>query len=83
MLSYTPATFARAFLSGNLPEYDAAVTFSSIEHAGLGRFGDAINPWGDIMTVAKIRCVLKDNGLVLVGVPMDSKDIVNFNRHRC
>ena len=33
--------------------FDAVVSFSSIEHSGLGRYGDALNPWGDLITAAQ------------------------------
>ena len=33
--------------------FDAVVSFSSIEHRGLGRYGDALNPWGDLIAAAQ------------------------------
>ena len=33
--------------------FDAVVSFSSIEHSGLGRYGDALNPWGDLIAAAQ------------------------------
>ena len=33
--------------------FDAVVTFSSIEHSGLGRYGDSLNPWGDLIASAQ------------------------------
>lgn len=30
-----------------ISRFDAVVTFSSVEYSGLGRYGDAINPYGD------------------------------------
>jgi hypothetical protein len=56
-------------LDGTLPVFDAMVTFSSVEHSGLGRYGDQLNPWGDLITMAKAWCVVKPGGLALVGVP--------------
>jgi len=41
-----PHEFAAAYLDGKLGTFDAVVTFSSVEHAGLGRYGDALLPWG-------------------------------------
>ena len=34
-------------------DFDAVVSFSSIEHSGLGRYGDALNPWGDLIAAAQ------------------------------
>lgn len=31
-------------------QFDAAFSYSSLEHAGLGRYGDLINPWADVQT---------------------------------
>ena len=33
--------------------FDAVVSFSSLEHSGLGRYGDALNPWGDLIASAQ------------------------------
>jgi hypothetical protein len=41
------------------------VTFSSVEHSGLGRYGDALNPWGDIIAIARAWCVTKQGGALL------------------
>ena len=55
----TPDKFSQQFLDGTLPQFDAMVSFSSIEHSGLGRYGDQLNPWGDLITMAKVWCVIK------------------------
>jgi hypothetical protein len=34
-----------------------------------GRYGDQLNPWGDLITMAKAWCSIKPGGLALVGVP--------------
>ena len=45
------------FLNGELgPDgllFDLIVTYSSLEHSGLGRYGDSLNPWADLITMAK------------------------------
>ena len=55
----TPEALQKQILEGNLPQFDAMVTFSSIEHSGLGRYGDSLNPWGDLITMAQSWCLLK------------------------
>ncbi|KAI1698802.1 hypothetical protein Ddc_18916 [Ditylenchus destructor] len=61
--------------------FDFVVSYSSIEHSGLGRYGDPIDPIGDLREMEKVRCVLKPGGLfffsVLVGF-----DTTAFNCHR-
>ncbi|GFH50495.1 hypothetical protein CTEN210_06971 [Chaetoceros tenuissimus] len=49
----TPNAFRVAYLNGTLEKFDAVVSYSSIEHSGLGRYGDSLNPFGDIMTLAR------------------------------
>jgi len=78
-----PAAFAEAYAKGELEKFDAAMTYSSLEHSGLGRYGDALNPWGDILAVAKIWCVTKPGGILLNQVPRNTRqDILYFNAHR-
>jgi len=62
-------------------KYDIVVSYSSIEHSGLGRYGDPINPNADIDTVNVIHDKLKDNGLLLLGIPV-GKDSIVWNAHR-
>lgn len=67
--------------NGNTPTFDAVISFSSLEHSGLGRYGDEINPWADIITMARSWCVLKPGGRALVGVPT-AKDKICFNGNK-
>lgn len=67
--------------SGKVPQWDSMVTFSSIEHSGLGRYGDTLNPWGDLITMAQSWCLLKPGAKALIGVP-SGKDAINFNANR-
>jgi len=63
--------------------YDLVVSFSSLEHSGLGRYGDSLNPWGDILAVARARCLTKPGGHLVIAVPYSGKrDSVIFNAHR-
>ena len=64
-----PRDFAEKYLNGSLEQFDAMVTFSSIEHSGLGTYGDGINPWADLITMARAWCTLKPKAKALVGVP--------------
>lgn len=77
----TPSEFKRHYLRGELGLFDAIVTFSSVEHSGLGRYGDALNPWGDILEIARAYCVCKPGGSLVVGV-MFGSDELQFNAHR-
>jgi hypothetical protein len=62
-------------------KYDSIFSFSSIEHSGLGRYGDPLNPNGDIMTMEEIYRCLVDGGVCFVGFPV-GKDHLVWNVHR-
>ena len=55
----TPEELRKSILKGDVPQFDGMVTFSSLEHSGLGRYGDPLNPWGDLITMAQAWCLLK------------------------
>lgn len=78
----TPPEMRRLYAHNLLPLFDAVVTFSSIEHSGLGRYGDELNPWGDLQAIARAWCVTKPRGELLIGVPTDNVDRIEFNAHR-
>ena len=48
-----PKKFRKKFMQGKMPMFDAMVSFSSLEHSGLGSYGDGLNPYGDLMEMAK------------------------------
>jgi FkbM family methyltransferase len=79
----TPLQFRKSYLSDTLRTFDAIVTFSSVEHSGLGRYGDALNPWGDIIAIARAWCVTKQGGSLTIGVMYDyNNDYIRFNAGR-
>ena len=61
--------------------FDVIVTFSSVEHAGLGRYGDKLNPWGDRQAIARAWCATKPGGYLVIGVPY-GHDAIEYNAHR-
>jgi len=77
-----PDQFRKRYISGKLPKFDFVFTFSSVEHSGLGRYGDALNPWGDILTVARAWCVSSPQAKMVIGVPTGSYDKLEWNAHR-
>jgi hypothetical protein len=62
-------------------KYDAVITYSSLEHSGLGRYGDALNPSGDLESMEHIFKNLNRGGLCFLGVPV-GKDVLVWNAHR-
>lgn len=61
--------------------YDCIVTYSSVEHSGLGRYGDSIGVDDDLAAMTQIHAHLKDDGLCFFGAPM-GRDAVVWNAHR-
>jgi hypothetical protein len=82
LLTYTPEQFTRALLDGSFKKCDAAVSFSSFEHDGLGRYGDPLDPFGDIMAVRQVSCALAPGGIFYLGVPTNVQDSLWWNAHR-
>ena len=79
----TPAEFKQSFEAGTIGLFDAIVTFSSVEHSGLGRYGDALNPWGDVLEIARAHCVCRPGGSLTIAVmTKDGADALEFNAHR-
>ena len=79
--TYTPSNFTLSFLEGRIKPFDFAFTYSSIEHDGLGRYGDLINPIGDLQTMAKLRDLVIPGGVVFFGAPC-CYDRLEWNAHR-
>lgn len=69
------------FFEKNQLPFDAIVTFSSVEHSGLGRYGDPLDPNGDFKTMDAIYNNLKSNGILVWGAPV-GKDAFTWNVHR-
>ncbi len=53
-----------------------------VEHVGLGRYGDPIDPWGSEKAVKELKRVLKPGGDLLFSVPVDRENRIYFNAHR-
>ena len=49
--------------------FTAIISYSSIEHDGLGRYGDPINPGGDVAAMREFWRWIRPGGLLYLGVP--------------
>lgn len=65
----------------NPEKFDAIISISSIEHDGLGRYGDPIDPNGDFKAIKKMKTMLKEGGLLFLAVPI-GQDCIVWNAHR-
>jgi len=53
----------------------------TIEHIGLGRYGDALDPKGDLTAISELKRVLKKGGSILFVTPV-GKPRIEYNAHR-
>jgi len=69
---------ALPFADGSIPSLSCMHT---VEHIGLGRYGDPIDPGGDIKATRELIRVLKTGGDLLFVTPV-GKPKIAFNAHR-
>jgi len=65
----------------NPEPFDAALSISSFEHDGLGRYGDPLDPDGDLKAMRAAQAIIRPGGLLFLAVPL-GKDAVTWNAHR-
>lgn len=66
----------------NVEQYDVILSYSSIEHDGLGRYGDPLFADGDLAAMREIYLFLKPGGTVVLGVPSSGDDENHFYSER-
>ena len=62
--------------------FDAVVSLCSLEHIGLGRYGDAYDIEGDRKAFIEIGKVLTTGGHLIFSVPITMQQAILFNAHR-
>jgi SAM-dependent methyltransferase len=74
--------------AGNLTELplannsvDSLSCLHTLEHVGLGRYGDTVDPDGDLKAARELSRVLAPGGNLLVAMPV-GKEKLQFNAHR-
>ena len=75
-------------ICGDISEYrfkeqgfDVIVNTSTIEHVGLGRYGDSRSDQGDFKAMQLLKTLLKPNGKMLLTIPV-GRDAVHGFLHR-
>jgi len=79
--TFHPSKVLDLYLSHSWEEHDFAFIYSSVEHDGLGRYGDPLNPFADLESIARARCLIKHGGVLFLGFPT-GPDAVAWNAHR-
>ena len=60
--------------------FDIVLATSTIEHIGLGRYGDYIDSKGDENAIKEIRRIITNDGILLITVPFGKKSISKLHR---
>jgi SAM-dependent methyltransferase len=77
------------FLEGSildLPFEDESIQSLSslcvVEHIGLGRYGDPLDPMGSEKAIAELKRCIAPGGNLYLSLPLDDENRVYFNAHR-
>lgn len=66
----------------NLLQANSVSCLHSIEHFGLGRYGDTINPEGHKLGFKNLVNMVSKGGTLYISFPIASQSQVHFNAHR-
>ena len=76
------------WICGDISEYkfgrqkfDVIVNISTVEHVGLGRYGDSKSDQGDLKAMQLLKTILKPNGKMILTIPV-GRDAVHGFLHR-
>lgn len=66
----------------NFPDsfFDVITAVSTVEHVGLGRYGDPFDAEGDRNAVKEIRRIITSDGILLITVPFGKRSITSLHR---
>lgn len=84
-LNLSGLTSEEADLTNLRFETDSITSLScmhTVEHIGLGRYGDPIDPNGDIKACKELSRVLARGGSLLFVTPVGRNAVIEFNAHR-
>ena len=65
----------------NHAHFHVALSLSSFDHDGLGRYGDPVNPNADLEAMEGVKRLLVPEGVLFLTVPL-GPDLVVWNSHR-
>ncbi len=65
-----------------ISKYDSISCLHALEHFGLGRYGDKLDPNGHRVGFLKLLDMLMPGGKLYIGIPIASETKVEFNAHR-
>jgi hypothetical protein len=76
--------FRKADLMLTLPDFqaDSVSCLNAIEHFGLGRYSDSIDPTGHLLGFKNLLSLLSPLGTLYISFPIGISNEVHFNAHR-
>jgi SAM-dependent methyltransferase len=67
------------FESGSVPSVSSLCV---VEHIGLGRYGDPLDPDGTEKAIAELKRIVQPGGMLFLSVPIEDQNRIYFNAHR-
>ncbi len=65
-----------------LPTADSISCLHAIEHFGLGRYGDPIDPEGHKKGLSNLSKMVSEGGILYISIPIGKQNEIHFNAHR-
>lgn len=69
------------FYSSSENSFDVVFSISSVDHSGMGRYGDRLDGAADIFSIQNLSRIVRPGGLFFLTVPI-GPDVIVFNLHR-
>jgi SAM-dependent methyltransferase len=60
--------------------FDVVIAVSTIEHVGLGRYGDPVDAEGDRNAIKETRRIMANDGILLITVPFGKRSTTSLHR---
>ena len=60
--------------------FDVVIAVSTVEHVGLGRYGDPIDVEGDRNAIKEVKRVMTSDGILLITVPFGKRFTTSLHR---
>lgn len=84
--NHSNLSFKKADFMSNPSKYssyaDSVSCLHTIEHFGLGRYGDSLDPIGHFKGFQNLIEILEGGGLLYLSFPIGRKNEIHFNAHR-
>ncbi len=69
-------------VAGSSPSFYAVIAFKSLQSLGLGRLGEGLHPWADLVALARATCTTQPKARLVLALPRGDADEIVFNDRR-